>query len=225
MTDKKKITLIYVGVGIISVLILGMAFLLAGLKKEKKRDRPAATGVGKETVDEMAVLEADLDLVRQDGSPVKLSDLHDRVWLAVQFYASCPMCAERNASNLLQIYREFQSDEDFMVACFSVDPEDDTPEKLAIIRDRLGADLSNWWFLKTDRQTLWDFMTEKMFFTTIKERFEPAEIASKGRWAHDLGIQVYRGNTLVHKWDEGLPLDQLRDEIKEALYELKNPES
>jgi len=112
-----------------------------------------------------------------------------------------------------------------MVACFSVDPDDDTEEKLADVRDRLNADQSNWWFLKTEREKLWAFMTEKMFFTTIKERLEPAEIASKGRWAHDLGIQVYRGNTLVHKWDKGLPLDQLRDEIKEALYELKNPES
>ena len=225
MTDKKKITLIYVGVTVICLMILGMALLLAGLKKEKHRDRPAAKDVGKETVDEIMVLEADLDLERQDGSEVKLSDLNDRVWLAVQFYAACPMCAERNASNLLTIYKEFKNEEDFLVACFSVDPEEDTEKKLADVRDHLDADTSNWWFLKTDREELWNFMTEKMYFTTIKERMEPAEIASKGRWAHDLGIQVYRGNTLVHKWHEGLPLDQLRDEIKEALYELKNPTS
>jgi len=83
MTDKKKITLIYVGVAVISIMILGMSLLLAGLKKEKRRDRPAAKDVGKEFVDEMAVLEADIDLVRQDGSEVKLSDLNDRVWLAL----------------------------------------------------------------------------------------------------------------------------------------------
>ncbi len=225
MTDKKKITLIYAGVAVISVLILGMSFLLAGLKKEKRREAPAATGVGKEQVDEMAVLEADIELERQDGSKVMLSDLNDKVWLAVQFYAACPMCAERNAKHLLEIYKEFKGNEDFMVACFSVDPEDDTEEKLADVRDRLSADAENWWFLKADREKLWNFMTEKMFFTTILERFEPAEIASKGRWAHDLGIQVYRGNTLVHKWDEGLPIDQLRDEIKEALRELKEPKS
>ena len=225
MTDKKKITLIYVGVALLSILILGMSVLLSGLRKEKRREAPPATGVGKEVVDEMAVLEADIELERQDGSKVMLSDLHDKVWLAVQFYAACPMCAERNAKHLLEIYKEFQSNEDFMVACFSVDPEDDTMEKLADVRDRLSANPANWWFLKAERETLWDFMTEKMFFTTILERFEPAEIASKGRWAHDLGIQVYRGNTLVHKWDEGIPIEQLRSEIQEALRELKAPKS
>ncbi len=224
MTQKKKIIFIYVGVAVISVLILGMSIFLAGLRKEKRQDGPSALDVGKEQVDEIFVLESDLELERQDGSKVMISDLDDKVWLAVQFYAACPMCAERNSERLLEIYKEFRTDEDFMVTCFSVDPEDDTPEKLADVRDRLGADAKNWWFLKTDRETLWSFMTEKMYFTTILERFEPAEIASKGKWAHDLGIQVYRGNTLVHKWHEGLPVEQLQDEIKEALYELKNPE-
>ncbi len=221
MTDKKKIVFIYVSVAVVSIVILGMSLLLAGLKKEKRRDGPPATGIGKEVVDEMAVLEADIELEREDGSQVMLSDLNDKVWLAVQFYAACPMCAERNAKHLLEIYKEFKGESDFLVACFSVDPEDDTPEKLADVRDRLGADRENWWFLKTEREKLWKFMTEQMFFTTILERLEPAEIASKGRWAHDLGIQVYRGNTLVHKWDEGLPVDQLRGEIREALYEIK----
>lgn len=225
MTDKKKITLIYVGVAVICLLILGMSFLLANLKREKRRDGPPATAVGKEEVDEMSVLKADLELTRQDGSLVKISDLDDKVWLAVQFYAACPMCAKRNAAHLLEIYKEFRIEDDFMVVCFSVDPEDDTAQKLSDVRENLNADTKNWWFLKTDREKLWDFMTEQMYFTRILERFEPAEIAAKGRWAHDLGIQVYRGDTLVHKWHEGLPLDQLRDEIKEALVELNEPKS
>jgi hypothetical protein len=60
-------------------------------------------------------------------------------------------------------------------------------------------------------------MTKEMFFTTIKERTDPIHIAQKGRWAHDMGYQLYRGDTLVYKWDVGLPLDQLRGEIKDAL--------
>ena len=45
MTDKKKITLIYVGVAFICVLVLGMSFLLLGLKKVNKEDELPATGV------------------------------------------------------------------------------------------------------------------------------------------------------------------------------------
>jgi CHASE3 domain sensor protein len=39
MTDKKKITLIYVGVAFICALVLGMSFLLLGLRKVNKEGR------------------------------------------------------------------------------------------------------------------------------------------------------------------------------------------
>ncbi|MBT6400438.1 MAG: hypothetical protein HOK04_11655, partial [Verrucomicrobia bacterium] len=88
MTDKKKITLIYVGVAFICALVLGMSFLLLGLRKVNKRDELPATGVGKEDVGDLVVLESDFELQRQDGAKVKISDLKDKVWLAAQFYAT-----------------------------------------------------------------------------------------------------------------------------------------
>ena len=217
MTDKKKITLIYVGVALICALVLGMSFLLLGLRKVNKRDEPPATGVGKEDVGDLVVLESDFELQRQDGAKVKISDLKDKVWLAAQFYATCPMCAERNSSSLVEIYKEFKDENEFVVTCFSVDPENDTEELLSSVRDGLKLEKNNWWFLRAEREKLWEFMTKEMFFTTIKERTDPIHIAQKGRWAHDMGYQLYRGDTLVFKWDEGLPLDQLRGEIKDAL--------
>ncbi|MEJ6716850.1 MAG: SCO family protein [Akkermansiaceae bacterium] len=223
MTDKKKITLIYVGVAVISLMILGMSFFLTTLKKEKRDNSPPATDVGKENVDELAVLGGDIELERQDGSKARISDLHDKVWLAVQYYESCPMCAARNTNFLLEVYKQFRSEDDFVVVCLSVDPEADTKEKLLDVRDRLKADKKNWWFLKGEQKMLWDYMTEVMFFTGIRERFEEVEIAAKGRWAHDMGIHLYRGDTLVHKWHEGLPPEQLAAEVREALGKLGNP--
>ncbi len=221
MTDRKKITLIYVGVALICALVLGMSFLLLGLKKVNKNDELPATGVGKEEVGDLVVLKSDFELQRQDGAKVKISDLKDKVWLAAQFYATCPMCAKRNSSSLVEIYQDFKDEDEFVVTCFSVDPENDTEELLSSVRDGLKLEKSNWWFLRAERQELWDFMTKEMFFTTIKERTDPIHVAQKGRWAHDMGYQLYRGNTLVYKWDEGLPLDQLRGEIKDALAGLR----
>jgi cytochrome oxidase Cu insertion factor (SCO1/SenC/PrrC family) len=221
MTDKKKIILIYVGVALICVLVLGMSFLLVGLKKVKKKDELPATGVGKEDPGDLVVLKSNLELQRQDGAAVKISDLNDKVWLAAQFYATCPMCAERNQSSLVEIYNEFKDENEFLVVCFSVDPENDTEELLSSVRDGLQLSTSNWWFLRAEREKLWEFMTKEMYFTTIKERTDPIHIAQKGRWAHDMGYQLYRGDTLVHKWDQGLPLDQLRVEIRAALAEIR----
>ena len=172
-------------------------------------------------ISEIKVLETDIELERQDGSKVKISDLNDKVWVAVQFYVSCPMCAERNAEHLLEVYREFKDDPDFRVICLSVDPDDDSPEKFQEIRELLNVDTANWWFLKTERQALWDYMRNEMLFGDIRERTSPLEAAAKGKWSHDLGIQVYRGDTMIMKWHAGVPFDELRAEVKDALVEIK----
>jgi len=221
MTDQKKIKLIYAGVAVISIAIFGMSWFLTTLRKENRDQGDPIVDAGKEEVSEIKVLETDLELERQDGSKVKISDLHDKVWLAVQFYVSCPMCAERNAEHLLKVYREFKDDPNFRVICFSVDPDDDTPEKQQEIRELLDVDVANWWFLETERKALWDYMRNEMLFGDIRERTEPIEAAAKGKWAHDLGIQVYRGDTMITKWHAGVELDVLRDKVKNALVEIK----
>ncbi|MEJ6579518.1 MAG: SCO family protein [Akkermansiaceae bacterium] len=220
MTDKKKITLIYTGVAAICVVILGMSWFLTTLRKERRNQSDPIVDAGKEQVLEFNVLEKDIELERQDGSKVKISDLDDKVWLAVQFYVSCPMCAERNAAHLLKIYREFQDEPNFQVVCLSIDPEEDTPEKQQEIRELLDVDPANWWFLKTERTALWDYMRNEMLFNDIRERTEPIEAAAKGKWAHDLSIQVYRGDTMVKRWDAAYDFEVLRDEVKKALVDL-----
>jgi len=220
MTDSAKIKMIYGGVALISAFILGMSWFLTTLKMEQRANRPPMVDQGKEEAGDLNVLDEEIDLERQDGTPFKLSEFNDKVWLAVQFYVTCPMCAERNAAKLVKIYREFQDNPDFRVVCLSVDPEEDTEEKLQEVRDLLEVDSSNWFFVKAEREELWDYMRKEMLFADIRERTVPAEIAAKGRWAHDLGIQVYRGNVLVDHWRDGGNLDSLRDEIKEALAQL-----
>lgn len=221
MTDKKKIVLIYTGVAVFSALILGMSFFLTTLKKKQREQEAPVTDVGKEEVEVLNLLRQDIVLERESGEKVRISSLHDKVWVAAQFYVSCPMCAQRNSDSLVTIYNEFKDDDDFMVACFSVDPENDTKELLAKVREVLEVNKSDWWFLKAERKELWDFMENQMGFVRIEERFDPIHIQQKGRWAHDIGLQVYRGTALVHKWDVAAPMDQLRDEIRKALAELK----
>lgn len=223
MTDKKKIILIYVGVAVISAVVLGMSIFLTTLKKTKRGPESPVTNVGKEEVPFLKLLNKDIDLERQDGETVQLSDLHDKVWVAAQYYASCPMCATRNAGPLLEVYEQFRDEENFMVACFSVDPENDTPKALREVREALEVDKEDWWFLKAERKKLWEFMEKEMGFVRIEERFDPIHIQQKGRWAHDIGLQLYRGSALVYKWNEGEPLDQFKAEVAKALFELKNP--
>ncbi|MDA7881189.1 SCO family protein [Akkermansiaceae bacterium] len=225
MTDKKKIRLIYAGVAVISVMILGMSYWLTTLRKIKRdMEAPAAVQAGKEEAGDIKTLERDIELVKQDGRAVKISDLQEKVWIAAQYYTSCPMCAARNSTHLLKAYQEFKGEEDFQVVCLSVDPEEDSLEKLQEMTTALSVDPANWWFAKADRELLWNYMRYEMLFGDIRERREPTEIEAKGKWSHDLGIQVYRGDTLVKKWHEGLPPEDLSNAIRAALTEIRNDE-
>lgn len=221
MSDKKKVILIYVGVGVISIFILGMAMLLASLRKQRDDAGPIATGVGVEIVDEILTLDADQEFERENGEKVMLSSLYDKVWVAVQFYAVCPECGKRNADSLLKLYQEFRDEEDFVIVCFSIDPAADTPEQLAAMHDGMGTDPKNWWYLKREQKEMWDFLSKEMWFLPVKERPDPLEAAAKGRWEHDLGKRIFRGNVMTHKWDESKGYDVLRTEVKRALRELK----
>ena len=152
MTDKKKIQLIYLGVAAICAMILGVSFWLTTLRGKLREDNaPIVEGAGKEEAGDLWELEKDLDLVKQDGAAVKISDLKNKVWVAAQYYTSCPMCAARNANSLLGVYNEYKNEEDFQVVCFSVDPEEDTLEKLQEMTKSLSVDPSNWWFVKAER--------------------------------------------------------------------------
>ncbi|MDA7538488.1 SCO family protein [Akkermansiaceae bacterium] len=217
MTEKKQIVLIYSVVAIVCSLIIGMSVWLATLKKTNEELRPYAEDMGKVEVTEIMSLERDLDLVKQDGEAVKISDLKDKVWIATQFFAICPMCAERNGTRLLQVYDQFKDNPNFKVVCFSVDPESDTDEHLMSLETGLGVDGDKWWFVKTDPKKLRDYMRFEMLFGSVTERTDPREIDEKGKWAHDMGIQVYRGDTLLKKWHEGLPPEQLTALVAKAL--------
>ncbi len=192
MTDKTKITLIYSSVAVLCILFIsGFIFLGKLYDIKAEADKPLAVDIGKETFDELLQLQEDITLTNQDGQTVSISDLKDKVWVFAQFFAKCPMCAERNYSDLMKIYKQYKGNPDFMIVCMSVDPEADDVAKLKEYAASVKADTSNWWFLTGDRAEMHAYMSGEMKFLDIRERTDELEIARKGRYAHDLGVAVF----------------------------------
>lgn len=192
MSDKSKITLIYTSVALLSACLIGGFVFLGKLYDTKAElEKPRAINIGKETVNEFLQLEKDITLTNQDGVEVSVTDLDDKVWVFAQFFAKCPMCAERNYTDLMNIYAEYKEHPDFMIICMTVDPESDTVEKLQEYAEVVQADSKNWMFLTGDRAEMHDYMRNEMKFLDIRERTDPQEIAAHGKYAHDLGVAVF----------------------------------
>ncbi|GHC45249.1 SCO family protein [Roseibacillus persicicus] len=199
MTDKTKIILMYAGTAVLAVALIGTFTWLRVAQENREKsaiEKRLAIDVGRAEKVEMARLEKDLTATNQAGEEVSISQLKDKVWVATQFFAECPNCAARNGDHLVDLYKKYQDNPDFQMVCVSVDPETDDVERLQEYAVNLGADISNWWFLTGDRETLHHYMEEEMKFLSVRERTNEDDIAREGRFAHDMGVAVF-GKGLV----------------------------
>jgi len=208
MSKNVKIAWIYGGVGVLS---LAMILLFAEIGRGVPEvELPEAVDTGREEVEVFFPIEEDVELVNQAGEEVKLSDIRGEVTVVAQFFAVCPHCAVRNGMELKEIEKRFGDHEDFRIVCITVDPETDGIEELAAYGEALGADPEQWWFASAgDEAETHRYLEEVLKFFEIRERRDPVDVASHGRFAHDLGLLlVDREFQVVGKW----PLADARSE-------------
>lgn len=81
-----------------------------------------------------------------EGQPYSMERLRGKVWIASYFFATCPgFCLQMN-QEIAKLARDL-ADRDVTFVSFTVDPENDTPEKLKEYSERMGADADRWVFL------------------------------------------------------------------------------
>lgn len=216
MNDKLKIVMIYASCVLVAVVVIGTSMWIRNSRKE------AFQSVGAERPEVLMTLEQDLVATNQEGKEVRLSEMKDKVWIALEFFATCPQCAKRNYTDLLKIYAEFKDDPNFHMVCISVDPETDGVEELQAYAEALDADSSSWWFLTGEKEELHGYLTDEMKFLAIRERVDPEAIARDGRFAHDLGLQLYRpGWEMIDKVDLAWAMEQSPEMHAERYGELR----
>jgi protein SCO1 len=89
--------------------------------------RPPPAVAGTELRDPPRV--ADLDLVRGDGTPVRLADVAGgRAMLVFFGFTRCPDVCPITMAHLARIYESLGEPDDLVVAMITVDPDHDTPE-------------------------------------------------------------------------------------------------
>ncbi len=224
---KGKIAAIY---GIVALASVAMVvFFITIANRVPETELPLVKDVGTEQVETFFPIDGDLEMTRQDGEKVKLADLEGQVTVLAQFFAVCPHCAVRNGAELKALYDRYRSNPHFRMVCISVDPETDGLAELKAYGEALGAEPESWWFARAeDAEETHRFLEEKLGFFEIRERKDPLDIQSNGRYAHDLGLLLIdRDLNVVGKWpladarsDEGRQRDpELYERLKAELHE------
>lgn len=200
MNSRSKIILFYGGVAVASVAMVLFFHNLGRAVPEQPVSQ--VRDVGKETVESFFPIKEDLELVNQEGEEVKLSDIRGKVTVVTEFFAVCPHCAVRSGIELRELIERFGSNPDFRIVCISVDPETDGPVELKAYAEALDADPRNWWFATAgSKEQTHRYLEKVLGFMGIRERRDPVDIASNGRYSHDLGLMlVDRDFNVVGKW-------------------------
>jgi cytochrome oxidase Cu insertion factor (SCO1/SenC/PrrC family) len=92
----------------------------------------------------------DFALVSQTGDSVRLRDLHGQVWVADFFFTHCASTCPMMSARFESLAQQVGSDRVRLVS-FSVDPERDTPERLAEYAQRFDVEPGRWIFLTGDK--------------------------------------------------------------------------
>ena len=90
----------------------------------------------------------DFRLVDQSGAPFAPERLAGRVWIADFVFTRCPDVCPRMTERLVKVQRTLG--ERVNLVSVSVDPEYDTPERLAAFARANGAESPRWHFLTGD---------------------------------------------------------------------------
>ena len=227
MNDRRKIIFIYGIVAVFSIAFLALAIYLG--KQVPPQEEPDFSDAGAPKAEKFFAIKSDFAGVNQAGQPVKLSDLKGKVWVVAEFFAICPHCAVRNGGEIKSLHEKFKDHPDFHIVCISVDPLTDTPERLVDYSKALGADAADWWFMShPNEKETHDYLEKVLGFFAVRERTDPADAESNGRFAHDLGITlVDREWNVVGKWpladarsEEGRKLDpEAYERLKKELHQ------
>lgn len=95
-------------------------------------------------------------LTDQNGKTITNKDFLGKVYLVEFFFSTCPTICPKMNQNMLILEKHFSNNDDFGIASFTINPENDTQEVLKTHAEHLGVTSKNWHFLTGDKQYIMD---------------------------------------------------------------------
>lgn len=141
-----------------------------------------------------------------EGQPYSMERLRGKVWIASYFFATCPgFCLQMN-QEIAKLARDLP-DQDVTFVSFTVDPENDTPEKLKEYSERMGADADRWVFLTGELDQIRKLGQQWLKMPVSKEHNDKLVVVGrdgrvKGFFASRDALQVKRLKKQLPEWLE-----------------------
>lgn len=129
-----------------------------------------------EAVDSAKVPE--FNLVNQDGKYVTNHDLKGYNYIVNFFFTSCPTICPTTTLNILELQKKINNYgiNDFKIISISVDPKNDTPQKLKDYAFSMNLDESNWEFLTGSEDEIYNIVKSGFSLSVGKDDLAPGGV-------------------------------------------------
>ncbi|WP_437371399.1 SCO family protein [Maribacter litoralis] len=94
--------------------------------------------------------------INQDSIQVSNKDYLGKVYVVDFFFTRCPSICPVMTTNLVNIQKHFENEEDFAIASFSITPKFDTPEVLREYQEKYNIQEGNWNLMTGDQEAIYD---------------------------------------------------------------------
>lgn len=98
----------------------------------------------------------DFLFLNQDSLYVSNEDFLGKVYVVEFFFSRCPSICPIMNKNMKTLYDQFGDREDFAIASFTIDPENDSPSVLKRYAEGYVDKKPSWQFLTLDKPTVYD---------------------------------------------------------------------
>jgi protein SCO1 len=146
----------------------------------------------------------DFELTSSEGQVVRRDDLKGEVWVAGFIFTTCPSICPKLMARMAELSERTRDRSSFRLVTITVDPENDTPDKLAAYAKTYDADLERWTFLTGPLDEISEAVVDGFKMVMTKQEREPGifEIVHGERFVLVDGEGYIRGYYDAN--DEGL---------------------
>lgn len=117
-------------------------------------------------------------LTDQLGKRFDSKTLSGKVYVAEYFFTTCGTICPKMNLQMQRVHKAFQSNSDFSILSFTVDPEHDSAEVLHAYAKKHKADAKKWHFLTGEKSEIYELARRSFFLLKPAEAFNQGDVGS-----------------------------------------------
>jgi len=152
-------------------------------------------------------------LMERSGTPFASEDLEGKVHVVSFFFARCPAECWKLNQQVAELARRY-GPKGVKFVSITVDPENDSPARLAEYADKVNADAEDWVFLTGDLD----------YISRIGQEIYKLPVARKSHTKRLMVMDKWGRNRGAYRFDDGDQIAEMRLQLVKLLAESSPPE-